>query len=47
MYIEGFRFQVVLSQPLRVEFFLYFSKTKQKVWASLINLFCALEVRVL
>jgi len=48
MYIEGFRFQVVRSQPLRVEVFsLFFKKKKQKVWALLINLFCALEVRAL
>jgi hypothetical protein len=44
MYIEGFRFQVVRSQSLRVEgFFLFFKKKKTKGWALLINLFCALE----
>jgi hypothetical protein len=48
MYIEGFRFQVVRSQPLRIEgFFLFFKNKKQKVWALSINLFCALEVRAL
>jgi hypothetical protein len=36
-----------LHNHWELKLFLYFSKTKQKVWASLINFFSALEVRAL